>query len=297
MTPAETIRFEGIGTHWEIDIYEQVRSHILEKLTSSITQRVEEYDKTYSRFRNDSLAAAIAKHEGTYTLPEDGERLMDVYTRLYEASEGKVTPLVGDLLAQAGYDSEYSLTPRGKLKAVDPWPEIMTYSHPVLTTSRPVVLDFGAAGKGYLVDIIGGLLDEAGIGSYLVDGSGDMLQRRNDGETARIGLEHPLDPSQVIGIVDLGNESICGSAGNRRQWAGLHHIMDPHTAEPAKDVLAVWVVAGSAIVADGLATALFFTRPERLRRFFDFEYVLIRSNLSCQWSSGLRGEIFSEEKK
>ena len=49
------------------------------------------------------------------------------------------------------------------------------------------------------------------------------------------------------------------SATTRRAWGdGLHHVIDPLTGLPARGVLATWVLAPTALVADGIATALFF---------------------------------------
>jgi len=114
----------------------------------------------------------------------------------------------------------------------------MTYKHPRLTVYTPVLLDVGAAGKGYLVDIIGELLEEQGTIAYCIDAGGDILRKSMGNDTIRIGLEHPSDATQAIGVVELGNGSICGSAGNRRTWAGLHHIMDPQTTKPVRTIIA-----------------------------------------------------------
>jgi len=81
-----------------------------------------------------------------------------------------------------------------------------------------------------------------------------------------------------------------------RVWAGLHHIVDPRTGEPVRDVAATWVIAGSAMVADGLATALFFTSPAQTRTLaaaFGADWLRVRSDGSAHWSTTLEGELFS----
>jgi thiamine biosynthesis lipoprotein ApbE len=41
--------------------------------------------------------------------------------------------------------------------------------------THPVMLDFGAAGKGYLIDIVADILRQEQIESFCVDAGGDMI--------------------------------------------------------------------------------------------------------------------------
>lgn len=78
----------------------------------------------------------------------------------------------------------------------------------------------------------------------------------------------------VIGVYNLKNTSLCASATNRRAWGdNLHHVIDPKTGKPTQDVIATWVVGDTTAIADGLATALFFTNGEQLQKAFDFSYI------------------------
>lgn len=291
-TLTQRLTFAAIGTQWEIDLFDDIEPSELRRIDRLIQQRIEVFDATYSRFRDDSLIMRAAKRPGRYVFPDDAWPLFDMYARLYEATNGKVTPLIGGLLSDAGYDAAYTLEPKVRLEPVAQLGDVMRFQDHTLTLTQPAILDVGAAGKGYLIDIVGQLLSSEGIDNYLIDAGGDMLHRRQDAIPVSIGLEHPNDPSQVVGVVHLNHESICGSAGNRRAWAGLHHIMDPDTAEPVRDVLAVWAVADTAMLADGLATALFFTPAGRLQEAFSFEYFLIRSDMSYERSNGLNADIF-----
>jgi thiamine biosynthesis lipoprotein len=288
---APRLTFEAIGTHWEIDIYDEQSPDELAQLQHRIDQRIATFDQHYSRFRTDSLIMQASRQPGIYKLPADAAPMFDLYRQLYDTTRGKVTPLVGGLLVEAGYDADYSLQPASKLHPAPAWDDAIQYEAGVLTVKQPVIIDLGAAGKGYLIDLIAGILRDSGVTSYLIDAGGDLLHHGT--KAARIGLEHPSDPTQAVGVVRLGNESICASAGNRRAWAGLHHIMDPHQAKPTTAVLATWVVARTALLADGLATALFFTPARELAKQFEFEYFLIRPDLSSEHSSGLRAEIFA----
>lgn len=252
--------------------------------------RTEEFDRAWSRFRNDSLVHRISVSTGSFELPADAPALLDLYRTLYECTDGAVTPLIGRALEQWGYDSSYSLRP-GAISPVPRWEDAISWDGRRLHTVRPVVLDVGAAGKGYLVDLVGGVLAEAGVTAFTIDASGDLLHR--GGRPLRVALEHPLDARKAVGVAVLGDGALCASASNRRAWPGAHHLIDALTGAPTRRVLATWVVASSCLVADGVATALFFGEPKRLTREFDFEWVRMLEGGSLEHSSGFDGEIFA----
>lgn len=262
-----------------------------------VAARIEEFDQNYSRFRSDSLVHQMSEIAGTYELPTDAKPLFDLYQTLYKATDGAVTPLIGQLLVDAGYDASYSLK-NHELRTPPIWEEVLEYSFPSLTLKQPALLDLGAAGKGYLVDLVGELLEQQGIASYSIDAGGDIRVRAL-AEPHRIGLEHPEDPTQVLGVATLTKQSICGSAGNRRAWGDFHHIFDPAIQKSVQDVRAVWVVANTTLLADGISTALFFVDPillqERMGGNYPFEYFVVYPDYSFVHSPKFPAEFFLQE--
>jgi thiamine biosynthesis lipoprotein len=257
----------------------------------AIAARIEAFDRTYSRFRDDSLVTRVASTAGAHPFPADAGALFDLYRRLYAVTDGAVSPLVGRTLETMGYDRGYSLRPQATVASVPAWRDSLAWDGSALVAVRPVLIDVGAAGKGYLVDIVGALLIDRGIVDFVIDASGDILHSGD--APIRVALEHPLDASKAIGIVNLRGASLCASASNRRSWGeGLHHIIDATTGLPARRVIASWAIADSGLVADGLATALFFAEPARLAEEFDFDFVRMFADGRVESSSGLDGELF-----
>lgn len=245
----------------------------------------------WSRFRNDSLVARIAASAGAWRLPAEAGPLLDVYRRLYEATDGAMSPLVGRSLESLGYDRAYSLRASGAPTAAPAWEDAIAWDGESLTTLRPVTLDVGAAGKGYLVDLVTELLVAAGHRDVIVDGSGDI--RHAGPSPIRVALEHPTDAKRAIGIANVTNGAICSSASNRRAWGtGLHHVIDATTGLPTTRVIATWAIAATGLEADGLSTALFFADPARLAEQFDFEYVRVLATGAIEFSPNLDGELF-----
>lgn len=284
-------QFEAIGTHWQISfVYPDTQDW--SALRQKIDQRISTFDQVYSRFRTDSLVTQMAHKQGNFFLPPDAKPLFDLYYELYLLTDGDFTPLIGQALVQAGYDAEYSLQPK-VLTPVPRWEEVLEYRYPHLEVKSSVVLDFGAAGKGYLVDLVSQILVEAGCESFCVDAGGDMYYHHASQEKLRIGLEDPLNTEKVIGVAEICNQSICGSAGNRRAWGQYHHIIDSQTLSSPQNILATWVIAQKTIFADALATCLFFISPEKLAHTYDFEYLIMYKDCSISRSSGFSAEIFT----
>lgn len=299
LTAGETghlFRFTGIGTQWEIE----TETPLPISLQREVLNGVKAFDAVFSRFRADSLVARMvaANGGGRFDFPEDSARLFAFYDRLHDVTGGAVDPLVGADLERLGYDRTYRLKP-----AIAPagclaeaivrrtWSQLVRRDGSSLTTEQPLVIDLGAAGKGYLVDRLTALLAAAGQTNFLIDGSGDM---RHVGATSlSVGLEHPFEPETVIGVVELRNDALCASAVNRRAWGqDLHHVLDGRTGKPTNDVVATWVLSGDALTADGLATALFFVNAEELLPHFNFSSVCMLRDGRVEHSSNFSGQIF-----
>lgn len=286
--------FDALGTRWvittDVPVPQPVSTQILDEL--------ERIDLMWSRFRDDSTVAEMARTPGTYQIADTDRRLLVWYRDLYDLTGGAVTPLVGQTLADAGYDADYTLTPAPTVAAVPDWSEVFEPQPPGggVSLRRAALIDVGAAGKGFAVDRVVEILDEAGVGPYIVDGSGDMRFSPRD-KPVRVALEHPMDPTKAIGVIPLTAGALCASASNRRAWASWHHIIDPRTAGPSNEVLATWVLAPEAMLADGLATALFFTPAPTLRSRFSFcpqgfHHVTIRRNGSVEHTDVPGLELF-----
>ncbi len=278
-------QFEAIGTKWSIE----TPNDLSQDTRAAIEELIENFDKTYSRFREDSLITKISRHAGTYTFPDDAAELIGLYRRLYRATDGAMSPLIGASLSNLGYDKDYSLQMKESVH-VPRWESSLDWNGTTVTAHQPVLLDFGAVGKGYLVDLIAIELESQGVRTYTIDASGDIRHRGNEYQT--VGLENPHDESRVIGIMSIKNQSLCASSTNRRRWGKhLHHVIDGRTGMPTNDILSTWVISSSTAMADGLATALFFVGPEKLEDW-DFQYVRLHTNGKIEHSEGFVGELF-----
>jgi len=290
----ESFQFEAIGTHWTIDIYDENRDQNRRAtLRERVYERIDEYDRTYSRFRDDSVLMKASRTPGTYQFPPDSKELFRLYRSLYDQTNGALTPLIGTVLDTAGYDAQYTLMPKGPLVSPPSWDEVMSLHEQSLTTYAPTIIDVGAGGKGHLIDIVGLLMESEGITAYTIDAGGDIRHRSREEGTLSVGLENPESTDEVVGVAEIRNESICGSAGNRRAWGTYHHIMNPFTLTSPHHIRAVWVVADTTFLADMLTTALFFVTPDVLLPHYVFAYAILDQEGEMTCSLDFPGEFFT----
>lgn len=281
--------FESIGTSWQIEIHDEISKEKFLSLKEDVFIFLKEFINTYSRFEKNSLISKISRLEGKYKFPESSKKLFSVYKSLYDLTGGLVTPLIGDTLSSAGYDSKYSLKPKKRILSPQKW-EVMSFKYPILKTKKPITLDFGACGKGYAIDRIVEIIKKNKVKSFLINGGGDLYL--SNIPEAKIGLENPLNTKQVIGVCHINDKSICASALNRRKWGTYSHIINPKTLKSPTEILATWVISKNAIIADAISTALFLVNPKKLERKFNFEYLILFSNLTIKKSVNFPAEIY-----
>ncbi len=285
--------FYAIGTTWHIDIT-HTDSNTALGVFSELRSRIELFEKTYSRFRTDSLIYEMSQHAGVYPLPTDAIPMFDLYKKMYNLSKGLMTPLIGQMLHDTGYDATYSLIPKPIIRQVPTWDSALKYNPQTktLTVYTPVQLDLGAIGKGYIIDIVRNICKEKHIQTYTIDAGRDIYHYGNKETPLSIGLENPFDTTQAIGTAHITQGAICGTSGNRRAWNTYTHILNPETQTSPRDISAVWITAEDAMIADALTTAIFFTPIDILQKHFSFEYILVYSDGSAMISNNFPGELF-----
>jgi thiamine biosynthesis lipoprotein len=281
-----------MGTVWKITVWDAVDPKTFEELKTSIIKQSEYFDRTYSRFIKTSLIWSLTQKTGIVEVPHDLVSMLRLYEKLFESSQKKLNPLVGFALSDMGYDADYSLTPQQKIRDVPNFHDalrIVDDTH--IELKKSVLIDIGAAGKGFFVDTISDFLKENGMKYFLVDGSGDIYYE-GDGHILRAGLEHPDDPLKAIGVVEMTKGAMCASGSNRRKWRQYHHIIDPDSLTSPQEIVAAWVLADNAALADGLATCLFLCAPEQLEKDFQFEYCVMNDKHQIKRSKGFKAELF-----
>lgn len=282
---AHRLSFDAIGTRWHIETTTQLSV----KTTDAVLLCIQAFDKKWSRFRKDSAIYSLRSSPGKLSLDDDEYAMLKLYEQLYEASDGRISPLVGILLEAAGYDSEYSFTRHTTTMPVTAWHDTLELQPASLSVLAPITIDIGAAGKGLLIDRLVRIL-KATATTFTVDAGGDIYSYNH---RERIGLEHPNDASRAIGVVQLRDRAICGSAPNRRQWQGTHHIVDARSGNATNSMCATWAIAETTMHADMASTALFFIPPNVLQQHINCHFITLNNDSTLRYSNDMDIEIYA----
>ncbi|WP_159501938.1 FAD:protein FMN transferase [Microbacterium sp. 18062] len=279
-------RFDAIGTRWEIETGEPLDADARAEVEALIGA----FDRTWSRFRDDSLVSRLSASGGRVPLPTDAAAMLELYRELSEATGGAVNPLVGESLARRGYDAGYSFVDRGAVAAPADWAALLDWDGEELRLSSGAIIDVGAVGKGRLVDLVLAVVAPHAPGTVVVDASGDLAVR---GGPVRVALEHPYDAARAIGVFTVADAALCASAINRRAWGeGLHHVLDARTGAPVRRIAATWAVAADALHADAAATALFFDEGPELAARWGVDWVRMTTDGRVEWAPAGEAELF-----
>jgi len=251
-------------------------------------------DGDLKRF-NDALALQPA---AGVPVPPSLERLIVDSKRYYRLSDGLFNPALGKLIAAWGFQGRSQPDRweierlRGDLPGMD---DLRIEGDRAWSDHPDLQLDFGAIAKGLAIAQAAKLLHSHGIDNYIINAGGDLLVRgrKSDGSAWVVGIEDPFQGGALatLAMDDPGAVFTSGSYrrfyidenGQRRQ-----HIIDPRSAEPARELRAVTVLHEDPVVADVAATTLMLTPPARLSEMierFGLRQVLVIAEDREAWAS------------
>jgi len=267
---------EGLGTRWIIELLGD-EATFPQDIAKHIKTTITLFDDTYSRFKRDSLVGQLNRKSILYNPPKE---LVDMFAfahKMYDATEGAFNISVGGTLQKLGYgegsDSEHTQP--------NFW-EYTTYTVNEIHIPNGASVDFGGFGKGWLLDQLAAMLEMRGHQYYLINGGGDIVVSAP--KPIELGLEHPYDPSKIIGSTPITKGALAVSSVVKRRWVKdgqtYHHIIDPATAKPADNgIISTYVKGETALIADTLSTIVLL-RPEleaKLKAQFKVQTIIIRN--------------------
>lgn len=221
-----------------------------------------------SRFRTDSEISRLNTAGG---LPVEISplfaELVATALRMAEVTGGLVDPMVGTALVALGYDRDIAELRAGgagpvvTVSGTTTWRDVeLDPAAGTLRIPAGAVLDLGATAKAWTSDRAAERIwDELGVPA-LVGLGGDIavagVPAGNPGFVVRI-VEHPDEPDGPLLAVPQGG--LATSSTRVRRWqAGrreVHHVIDPRTALPAREVWrTVSVVASTCVEANAATT-------------------------------------------
>lgn len=249
--------------------------------------------KTYTRFEETSELSNLNRQQGRWiNISEEFCYLIDYMLALAEKTNGAFDPTVIDFLETYGYDKNYDFSKLEKpeldamvqkLAKVRPsFREIeLDKKNLKVKLVKNQRLDLGGIGKGYAIDCAYNKLNA--FDNFLIDGGGDIrVKGKNDKKELWIVdlLGFKNEKKQIVGQVQLNNESIAGSGSWARKFKQFHHLINPTTGKPQNTYSTVFVQAPTSIESDSWATALFVGGNQITNLMPEsFKYFLIENTL------------------
>jgi thiamine biosynthesis lipoprotein len=145
-----------------------------------------------------------------------------------------------------------------------PVKERISLENGILTRcSSETIIDSGGFGKGLALRSIERIIRNTGIQSAFISfGRSSVLAigSHPQGDSWKVGIQHPGDLKQTIGVIELKDStlSISGnSMNNRNKFGDGGHVMDPHTGRFNRSMDQVAVVSKDPLGAEVLSTAYF----------------------------------------
>lgn len=268
--------FEAIGTHWWLQRLDG--GAFDRRLKARLQRYTRQFDKHYSRFREDSLVSALARDGYLPKPPKELVRMLEFAREMWDVSEGAFNMSVAAPLSQLGYGpQQYSGETRSRFE------DIVQFSAQEVRVPVGTMLDIGGFGKGWLIDEYARILREQGVKQYIVNGGGDIFCQSET--PVEFALQHPLHDDEKIGQTHIMTGALGASSTIKRAWKHqgetYHHIIDPATNLPSRSsVVASFVRADTALIADTMATILIL-RPEleqSLSAAYKLKTILIRED-------------------
>ncbi|BAN47865.1 FAD:protein FMN transferase [Metapseudomonas resinovorans] len=266
-----------MGSSYSVKYVRGASGPSVEQARGEVEGILAEIDRQMSTYRNDSEVERFnALPAGScLALPGPMLELVAFAGQLSKDSDGAFDMTVEPLLNLWGFGPQSRGDQVPSPEAIAAAKAVVGQQHLTvrgqeLCKDAPVQLDFNSIAAGYAVDRVVARLGELGVGSALVEITGELkaVGRKPDGMPWRIAIEAPRDDRQVAQkIVQLDGLGVSTSGDYRNYFEKngkrYSHTIDPKTGAPISHSLAaVTVVDESALRADGLSTLLMVLGPE-----------------------------------
>jgi thiamine biosynthesis lipoprotein ApbE len=255
-----TVTFDGLGTTAQVTL---ATSELLEVALRIVSEEIRAVDETCSRFRSDSEIAWVQGAEGrpVRVSPLLLEAL-DVALQAAASTDGAVDPTVGSALRGLGWDLDFSLVAgrvgpaRVIVSPAGGWQTIrIDRERGTVQIPAGVEIDLGATAKALAADRCARKVNEAAGVGVLIGLGGDLAtagRGPTEGWVVRVTDDHRNGDSPDGQMIALRGGGLATSSTTVRRWraggSDWHHIVDPRTGLPAKEVWRTATVAAATCV-------------------------------------------------
>ena len=263
-----------MGTFYSIQLVRNQTEVDVDRLAVDVETLLDEIDNGRSTYRDDSELMLFNANPDTdwVDISDDLSTVIGESLRVSKLTDGAFDVTVGPLVNLWGFGPDLAEDSIPSDIDIDLQRRRVGYRL-LATRDKPpgvrkkrgdLYVDLSAVAKGFAVDRLADLLDQAGFDDYLVEIGGELKASgvKPGGGNWMVAIEQPASNARrVQKTLPLEDQAIATS-GDYRNFFEIDgqrysHAIDPRTGWPVRhSVASVTVVSSSAMTADAFATAL-----------------------------------------
>lgn len=290
---ADLHKFEGLtqGTTYHITYWSESAVDA-QAVQAEVITALADIDKNLSNYRADSVIETFNNNPSAESqwVGDEIVALLRVAKRVSAASQGCYDLTIKPLFDLWGFrDDVLSIPDEATLQAALAGVgfdkvEILDDTH--LQKPSQVHVDVSSVAQGYSVQKISRILEQRGVGNYLVEIGGELKTHghKPDGTAWRIAVEKPLPGEQrMLKVLTTPKDQPLAvmTSGTYRHYFDADgqrygHILDARTGKPVShDLVAVTVLLDDPTVADAWSTALLCVGQQQGMQLADAEHLQV----------------------
>ncbi|MBQ3437647.1 MAG: FAD:protein FMN transferase [Fusobacterium sp.] len=297
------------GTYIKIIIYDKDEN--LAKISAEKAfQEIERIDEKFNSKVEGSIIDKLNKSsEREIILDEEGIKIFQEVKKIYELSDKKYDISIGPLLKLWGFTEEMIDSLQLKIptkeeieftKVFVNYDKVKLEDDKLILESPIKEIDTGSFLKGYALSQAKKILKNEGIKSAFITSisSIDLIGTKPEAKPWKIGLQNPMLPSELLGVVELKDKSL-GVSGDYQTYIEIngemyHHIIDKESGYPVTDKKMVAVISNDAFLADLYSTAFFLMPIDKVLDFVekneDLEVMIVDKDMEIIQSRNFKIE-------
>ena len=265
--------FDAMASRCEIRLA-AAEGHAAEELALAAIAEVRRIERTYSRYRADSVVSRINAAAGRYRMECDEEtvQLLAYADHLYRTSGG-LFDITSGVLRRA-WDFRQPRVPHTRdlapLLALVDWPAVQRDEGAIFLPRAGMEIDFGGFGKEYAADRACALLQQRGVRHGYVNLGGDMrfIGPQPDGRPWAIGIQDPRKPDGIVASIAVSHGALTTSGDYERFFdidgKRYCHVLNPRTGMPVSHWRSVSVLAPLAVLGGSVSTVAMLKEGDAL---------------------------------
>lgn len=245
-----------LGTVVHLVFYSKSKESAAE-LAKQCFQRVVELDAVLSDYQSNSELSKLCKKQigEPHQVSDDLFTVLEQAQKISSLTDGAFDITIGNHSKRWRERKPGAQSDDSNFRSL-----VLVHQKKTVTLLKPLTIDLGGIGKGYIADQLMLLLNKAGVKHAAVNIGGEtVLADAPPGKQGwKIGIENP--EHEIIGTLELSNTAISTSGDSFQFFENdgkrQSHLIDPATKKSKANRLNVTTIAPTSMQADAWATAL-----------------------------------------